>query len=213
MRHEETLKLIDRVEVESECDFLLNRNMTTLTVRYSSNVSAEDVLGALRRYAPDLFADEEPDETYDPLPKAERIIFNGPATVTLWADGSKTVSKARGGDEYDPLFGLVACIIRKLTHNRGHAVDDLEEIIRELSDCIGSTEDVDALADFFALMLDTVGVLRRSSGEWLPQLGEAEPSTEEEPADSGLRDIISDIERTQDEIRQMVRNLTLDGEL
>ena len=128
----EETKYISELSVEREFDTHTDQCMTTLTVRYSSNVSVDDLLDALSRYAPDLFAEDDADETYDPLPDAERVIFNAPATVVLWKDGTKTVSKVRGGDEYDPLFGLLACIVRKLTRNKGHAVNDFEGMLREL---------------------------------------------------------------------------------
>ena len=208
----EETKYISELSVEREFDTHTEQCMTTLTVKYSSNVSVNDLLDALSRYAPVLFADDE-DETYEPLPDAERVIFNAPATVVLWTDGTKTISKARGGDEYDPLFGLVACIVRKLTHNKGHAVDDFEGLINELNDGIQSPEDIDGLTDFCLLTLDILTTLRCSSDKWLPQLGEPDVPEDTEKAKEELRSMVAKIEVTQDEIRQMVRNLTLEGEL
>ena len=39
------------------------------------------------------------------------MIFNAPATIVFWKDGSKTVVKAQG-DEYDPEKGLAMAISR-----------------------------------------------------------------------------------------------------
>lgn len=75
-------------------------------------------------------------------PKPVRVILNDPATIVMWSDGKKTVSKARGGDEYDPLFGLMACVVRRLTHNRAHSVDEYEDIIKS---CVENHRTVDEL--------------------------------------------------------------------
>ena len=47
----------------------------------------------------------------------KEIIYNEPATIVLWSDGSKTVSKARPGDEYNPEVGVMYCILKKLAPN------------------------------------------------------------------------------------------------
>lgn len=41
----------------------------------------------------------------------KQVIFNGPATIIYWKDGSKTVVKAQG-DEYDPEKGLAMAVAR-----------------------------------------------------------------------------------------------------
>lgn len=41
----------------------------------------------------------------------QKVIFNAPATIVFWKDGSKTVVKAQG-DEYDPEKGLAMAISR-----------------------------------------------------------------------------------------------------
>lgn len=184
-----------------------NTTLTTLTIKYTGDLSLDEVFDAIKLHSPWFF---EPDvNDGEGLPVMEKAIFNGPATIALWADSTKTVSKARGGDEYDPLFGLLACILRKLTRNRGHAVDEFEGMLREIAGNISSPDDIDGLIDFCMLTLDILTVLRDSSDKWLSQLGEPEG----EPDRSELRKAIESIERTQDEVRQMVRNLTMDGEL
>lgn len=47
------------------------------------------------------------------------VIFNDPATIVLWWDGTKTVVKCCEGDTYNKEFGLMACIIKKFTGNDG----------------------------------------------------------------------------------------------
>ena len=48
-----------------------------------------------------------------------KVIFNDPATIVLWKDGTKTVVKCQKGDTYDPEKGLAFCIIKKIFGNKG----------------------------------------------------------------------------------------------
>ena len=45
--------------------------------------------------------------------KMENVIFNGPATIVIWNDGSKTVVKCYEYDKYDPEKGLAMAICKK----------------------------------------------------------------------------------------------------
>lgn len=42
-----------------------------------------------------------------------KVIFNDPATVVLWSDGTKTVVKCDERDEFDPEKGLAMAICKK----------------------------------------------------------------------------------------------------
>ena len=47
----------------------------------------------------------------------DKVIYNNPATIVIWSDGTKTVSKTHAGDEYSPEVGLVLCVLKKLSGN------------------------------------------------------------------------------------------------
>lgn len=47
-------------------------------------------------------------------PKIKEIIFNGPATIVFWPDGTKTVVKCDPRDEFDPEKGLAMACAKKL---------------------------------------------------------------------------------------------------
>lgn len=49
-------------------------------------------------------------ETADNIVK--RIIFNPPATIVFWQDGTKTVVKCQNGEEFDPEKGLAMAIVK-----------------------------------------------------------------------------------------------------
>jgi len=51
-------------------------------------------------------------QTYLPWPKD--VIFNAPATVVFWDDGTKTVVKLMEGEEFNPEVGLAMCFCKKV---------------------------------------------------------------------------------------------------
>ena len=53
------------------------------------------------------------------LPEIEKVVFNCPATVVLWKDGTKTVVKCQEGDEYSKETGLAMCIAKRAFGNKG----------------------------------------------------------------------------------------------
>ena len=47
----------------------------------------------------------------------KEVIYNNPATIVKWSDGTKTVSRAISGDKYCEETGLLYCVIKKLSCN------------------------------------------------------------------------------------------------
>ena len=47
------------------------------------------------------------------VPDIEKVIFNKPATIVLWSDGTKTVSRCIENDIWDKETGLSMCISKK----------------------------------------------------------------------------------------------------
>ena len=50
----------------------------------------------------------------------KEVIFNDPATIILWKDGTKTVVKCSENDEYDPEKGMAMAICKKILGNKGN---------------------------------------------------------------------------------------------
>lgn len=50
----------------------------------------------------------------------EKVIFNDPATIVFWKDGTKTVVKCMEGDTYNPEVGLAMCVCKKLYGSKYH---------------------------------------------------------------------------------------------
>lgn len=51
------------------------------------------------------------------------VIFNNPATIVTWSDGSKTVVKCQDDDTYNPELGLAMCVVKKCCGNKGNFND------------------------------------------------------------------------------------------
>lgn len=49
-----------------------------------------------------------------------KVIFNDPATIVMWEDGTKTVVKAGEGEIFDPEKGLAMAISKKALGNKGN---------------------------------------------------------------------------------------------
>lgn len=50
----------------------------------------------------------------------KNVIFNDPATVVIWEDGTKTVVKCQPGDTYSKETGLALCIAKKSLGNKSN---------------------------------------------------------------------------------------------
>ena len=57
--------------------------------------------------------------TMNYIPEIKNVIFNDPATIVFWDDGTKTVVKCQDGDEFDPEKGLAMAIVKKTYGNNG----------------------------------------------------------------------------------------------
>ena len=55
----------------------------------------------------------EAEEQYDYL-AFEKIIFNNPATIVIWADGTRTVVKACKEDKFDKGVGLKTALLQRV---------------------------------------------------------------------------------------------------
>lgn len=49
-----------------------------------------------------------------------KVIFNGPATIVIWGDGTKTVVKCKEGDSYSKWAGFAMCIAKRLYDDGFH---------------------------------------------------------------------------------------------
>lgn len=55
------------------------------------------------------------------------VIFNPPATIVFWGDGSKTVVKCQDGEEFDPEKGLTMAFFKRMHDNKGHYFEEIKK--------------------------------------------------------------------------------------
>lgn len=65
--------------------------------------------------------------TMNYIPEIKNVIFNDPATIVFWEDGTKTVVKCQDGDEFDPEKGLAMAITKKAYGNKGSYCNKLKK--------------------------------------------------------------------------------------
>ena len=63
------------------------------------------------------------------IPEITRVIFNKPATIVFWADGTKTVVKSQGKEKYDKEKGLAMAISKKALGNKGSYYDTFKKVL------------------------------------------------------------------------------------
>lgn len=101
----------------------------------------------------------------------KEVIFNDPATIVLWNDGTKTVVKCQKGDKYDPEKGLAMAICKRaLGTNKSNSnfnnvfkkwlpKEEPEEKYQKskgiLEKALG--ENITLIQEFVDVMLDTTG--------------------------------------------------------
>lgn len=61
----------------------------------------------------------------------KNVIFNDPATIVFWSDGTKTVVKCQPGDKFDPEKGLAMAIAKKMMGNTGSYCNVFKKWIKE----------------------------------------------------------------------------------
>ena len=62
--------------------------------------------------------------------KIKKVIFNNPATIVFWKDGTKTVVKA-SNEEFDPEKGLAMAIAKKALGNEGNYFNEIKKWLPE----------------------------------------------------------------------------------
>lgn len=62
-----------------------------------------------------------------------KVIFNPPATVVYWSDGTKTVVKCSVNDKFDPEKGLAMAIAKRCANNSGSYYKEIQKWVGEES--------------------------------------------------------------------------------
>lgn len=86
--------------------------------------------------------------------KIKNVIFNDPATIVMWTDGTKTVVKCQDDDVFDPEKGLAMAISKKALGNKGNYCNELKKWLPKEEEAevqefnfIGNVESITKLND------------------------------------------------------------------
>ena len=66
---------------------------------------------------------------YAPILTIKDVIFNTPATIVFWMDGTKTVVKDQGEVFYDPEKGMAMAVAKKAFGNQGNYYNQFKKYI------------------------------------------------------------------------------------
>lgn len=72
------------------------------------------------------------------VPEIKSVIFNKPATIVLWIDGTKTVVKAKK-EKFDPEKGLSMAIAKKAYGNKGNYFNRIKKWVGRYDSETGTT--------------------------------------------------------------------------
>lgn len=64
-------------------------------------------------------------------PDIVNVIYNDPATIVFWSDGTKTVVKTQDGEPYDPEKGLSMAVSKKYFGNKGNYYNEFKKWLPE----------------------------------------------------------------------------------
>ena len=67
--------------------------------------------------------------------KIEKVIFNDPATIVFWNDGTKTVVKCEEGETFDKEKGIALCFMKKINGNKSNYNNIFKKLIKEDEEC------------------------------------------------------------------------------
>lgn len=92
------------------------------------------------------------------LPKTgliKKVIYNNPATIVLWVDGTKTVVKAHD-EPFDPEKGLAMAIAKKALGNRGSYYETFKKWLPITDNKCKTVDIADLLNEAIKITFDNV---------------------------------------------------------
>lgn len=69
------------------------------------------------------------------VPSLKEVIFNEPATICIWSDGTKTIVKCEEGETFDKEKGIALCFMKKINGNKGNYNNIFKKFIKEEEEC------------------------------------------------------------------------------
>lgn len=95
----------------------------------------------------------------------KNVIFNNPATIVFWADGTKTVVKCQEDDIYSEEVGLALCFAKKALGNKSNFNNVFKKWVPEEKE-----EPVVVGVDPFSISMRNIGENAKSSSNILDEV-------------------------------------------
>lgn len=114
-----------------------------------------------------------------PIFAIDKVLFNPPATIVFWLDGTKTVVKCKEGEEFSEWAGIALCLAKKLYGPNFHKIfrahcSDPEKTVNDMSD----SEITKAVRQAFKGMHEASEQSKCLFEEFLNELGRNFPRTD-----------------------------------
>lgn len=84
--------------------------------------------------------------------KIKDVIFNPPATIVFWSDGTKTVVKAHDDDEYDPEKGLAMAFSKKFLGNNYAYYNEFKHWLKRYNKQMEEINDINDIKNFLEII-------------------------------------------------------------
>lgn len=114
------------IDITEDISFGGSSFVSQLMQAYSEHNNLDTLY--IRCRPPFAFIRDDEDEKVDF--DIKRVIFNEPATIVLWKDGTKTVVKCGKDDVYDKEKGLALCFMKKALGNKGNFNNTIKEYVK-----------------------------------------------------------------------------------
>ena len=125
---ETQMKMLENYIKTGKVEFVPNRDIRT----YKDTDLADSIIDTLRYGQYDInevVKAKEKIKEYEKM-QIEDVIFNDPATIVFWRDGSKTVVKAQN-EPFDKEKGLAMAIAKKVYGNEGNYYNEFKKFIKD----------------------------------------------------------------------------------
>lgn len=103
------------------------------------------------------------------VPAIKNVIFNDPATIVIWADGTKTVVKAQNDEAFDPEKGLAMAITKKVLGNQGNYYETIKKWVEKYEPTVTADNpkvvEYEAPKDIVSELSRVEGFLRKEGSE------------------------------------------------
>lgn len=176
------LKIMNDIEQTKEAAVKMNNhNIRKTNDPRMNNYNTGNIYAVIngKAYAPEMIRMIHIDQavpgyefTIEPNPRyaventmlsIKNVIFNPPATIVFWGDGSKTVVKCQEGDEYDPEKGLAMAFFKRMHGNKGRYCEEIKKWTKKFEEKY-PTDNIYAVINGKAYIPETIETRTGSEG-------------------------------------------------